>query len=124
MKLTYWEVSFVYFFLITSYWLLWCNYLSFSRVSTRRAEAHQELEKKLEASEKARKDAEAKAASANELQAKLDVVDVALKDKTEQIAQREADIIKRLKILSTFILPFPLWIFCYSHACTDNLPSF
>jgi hypothetical protein len=42
-----------------------------------------ELEKKLKANEKARRDAEAKAASA----------ELALSDKDEQIAQREANII-------------------------------
>jgi uncharacterized protein (DUF3084 family) len=59
-----------------------------------------ELEKKLEASENARKDAEAKAASANELQTRLDSAELALKEKSEQVAQREADVVERLDKLS------------------------
>jgi hypothetical protein len=48
-----------------------------------------------------------------------------LKEKTEQLAQREADIIEQLdkqseKFLGTSILPFLLRFW----ACTNELPSF
>jgi hypothetical protein len=66
-----------------------------------------ELEKKLKASEKARRDAEAKAASA----------ELALSDKDEQISQREANIIARLNTQSTrfssTVVLFLLRIFCF-----------
>ncbi|KAK1648062.1 hypothetical protein QYE76_065867 [Lolium multiflorum] len=55
-----------------------------------------ELKKKLVASEEARKDAEAKATSANDLQTRLDAAELALKEKTEHTPHREVDIIKRL----------------------------
>jgi hypothetical protein len=62
-----------------------------------------ELEKKLAASEKARRDPEAKTASA----------ELALSDKDEQIAQREAAIIARLNTQSTrFSSTIVLILFC------------
>ena len=83
------------FVLISSYRLLCCNFLFPGAL--RIAQEHaKELEKKLEASEKARKDAEAKAASAEDLQIRLNAAESALNDRDEQIAQREADITARL----------------------------
>jgi hypothetical protein len=77
-----------------------------------------ELKKKLVASEEARKDAEAKATSANDLQTRLDAAELALKEKTEHTDQREVDIIKRLdkqsdRFSSTVSLPFLLRIFVF-----------
>jgi hypothetical protein len=84
-----------------------------------------ELEKKLEASEKARSDAEAKSASAEDLQSWLDAAELALSDKNEEIFQREANIIGRLdkqsnRFSSTVVLSL-LHIFCLRrlHVCTD-----
>ena len=83
------------FVLIFSYRLLCCNFLFPGALCTTQENA-KELEKKLEASEKARKDAEAKAASAEDLQIRLNAAESALNDRNEQIAQREADITARL----------------------------
>jgi hypothetical protein len=84
-----------------------------------------ELEKKLEASEKARSDAEAKSASAEDLQSWLDAAELALSDKNEEIFQREANIIGRLdkqsnRFSSTVVLSL-LHIFCLRrlHVCID-----
>ena len=78
--------KFCVFVLISSYRLLCCNFLFPGAL--RIAQEHaKEIEKKLEASEKARGDAEAKAASAKDLQSRLDTTELALKDKAEQIAQ-------------------------------------
>ena len=55
-----------------------------------------ELEKKLEASEKAREEAERKAASLGDLRDRLHVAETVLSEKEEQIAKREAAIIARL----------------------------
>ncbi|KAK1691911.1 hypothetical protein QYE76_008608 [Lolium multiflorum] len=60
-----------------------------------------ELEKKLEASEKARSVAEAKAVSAKDLRDRLNATESALSEREEQISQREAAIIARLDKQST-----------------------
>jgi hypothetical protein len=72
-----------------------------------------ELEKKLVASEKARRDAEAKTASA----------ELALSDKDEQIAQREAAIVARLNTQSTRFSSTIIWILvsfasCFLRTCS------
>jgi hypothetical protein len=59
-------------------------------------ERNKELEKQLKASEKAHSDAEAKAASAEDLRVRLNTVESALSEREEQISKREAAIIARL----------------------------
>jgi hypothetical protein len=56
-------------------------------------ERAKELEKKLEASEKARSDAEAKAASGEDLRIRLNAAESTLSEREEQISKREAAII-------------------------------
>ena len=83
------------FVLISSYRLLCCNFLFLGAL--RIAQEHtKEFEKKLEASEKARRDVEAKAASAEDLQIRLNAAESALNNRDEQMAQREADITARI----------------------------
>jgi hypothetical protein len=55
-----------------------------------------ELEKKLKARKKAHIDAEAKAATVDELRDKLHAAEIALSEKEEKIAKREATIVARL----------------------------
>jgi uncharacterized protein (DUF3084 family) len=55
-----------------------------------------ELEKRLEASEKARKEAKRKDVSVGDLQEKLNAAETALSEKEEHIAKRETAIIVRL----------------------------
>lgn len=64
-------------------------------------ERAKELEKKLEASKKARGDAKAKAASAEDLRDRLNAAESALSEREEQISQREAAIIAQLDKQST-----------------------
>jgi DNA repair exonuclease SbcCD ATPase subunit len=59
-----------------------------------------ELERKLEASEKAREEAETKAASVADLRDRLNATETALSEKEEQISKREAAIIARLETQS------------------------
>jgi hypothetical protein len=73
-------------------------------------ERNKELEKQLEASEKARSDAEAKAASAEDLRVRLNTAESALSEREEQISKREAAIIARLDTQSIRFssnVPFP-----------------
>jgi hypothetical protein len=73
-------------------------------------ERNKELEKQLKASEKAHSDAEAKAASAEDLRVRLNTVESALSEREEQISKREATIIARLDTQSIRFssnVPFP-----------------
>jgi hypothetical protein len=95
------------------------------------AQVHaKELEKKLEASEKARSDAEVKATCAEYLRIRLNAAESALSDtETEQISHREAAIIVRLnkqstRFSSTAILSLLVFCLCHLYICTKKFCFF
>ena len=76
-----------------------------------------ELEKKLEASEKAREEAEAKAAGVGDLQDRLNSAETTLSEREEQNSKREAAILARLdtqsaRFSSNVSSSFSLPLFC------------
>jgi DNA-binding response OmpR family regulator len=95
-----------------------------------------ELEQRLEASDRARRDAEAKieaakarAATADDLRVRLNDAETALSEKEEQVSRRESAVVARLETQSnrflsncSFLVPFSFFLYC-QHNCVDILST-
>jgi uncharacterized protein (DUF3084 family) len=98
-------------------------------------EHNRDLEQRLEASDKARRGAEAKieaakakAATADDLRVRLNDAEAALSKKEEQISRRESSVVARLETQSnrflsncSFLVPLPFFLYC-QHNC-NVIPS-
>jgi DNA-binding response OmpR family regulator len=96
----------------------------------RAQERIKELEQRLEASDKARRDAEtkieaaeARAATADDLRVRLNHAETTLSEKEEQISQRESAVLARLETQSnrflcncSFLVPISFFLY-YQHNC-------
>ena len=123
--------------MLTFFLGLSCNNLIFLPGELLHAQEHiKELEQRLEASDKARRDAEtkieaaeAKAATADDLRVRLNDAESALSKKEEQVSRRESAIVARLETQSnrflsncSFLVPFSFFLHC-QHNYIDILST-